>query len=112
MPEPALSDELRYRLLKELEANPEVSQRELAELVGISLGKTNYCIKALIAAGWGKGGNFSKSNSKLNYAYLLTPKGIKEKAAVTVRFLKKKQTQYERLAKEIADLKKETSQLI
>lgn len=111
MSESALPDELRYRLLKELEANPEVSQRQLAEVVGISLGKTNYCLKALVEAGLVKVGNFAKSESKLSYAYLLTPKGIKEKAAVTVRFLKKKQAQYQQLEHEIASLKKEAEKI-
>lgn len=107
MPESSISDELRYQLFKELQANPEISQRELAQQVGVSLGKTNYCLKALIEAGWVKVGNFARSSNKLNYAYLLTPKGVSEKAAVTVRFLKKKQIQYEQLEKEIALLKKE-----
>ncbi len=104
-----LSDDLRYQLLKELDANPEISQRALAKSVGISLGKTNYCLKAIIEAGWVKTGNFVRSEKKLNYAYVLTPKGLKEKTAVTVRFLKHKQEQYELLEKEIRDLKKEAS---
>lgn len=107
MTRPILSDELRYRLLKELEKKPELSQRELAEIIGISLGKANYCMKSLVEAGWVKAENFAKSDSKFNYAYILTPKGMKEKAAVTLRFLKAKQQQYEQLAEEISDLKKE-----
>lgn len=106
-----LPDELRYQILKELESNPSVSQRELARLVGISLGKTNYCLKALVGAGWVKAGNFAKSENKINYAYVLTPKGLSEKAAVTVRFLKKKQAQYEQLEQEIVELKIEASTL-
>ncbi len=106
-----LSDDLRYQLLKELDTNPDISQRELAKSVGISLGKTNYCLKALVEAGWVKAGNFARSENKMNYAYALTPKGLSEKAAVTVRFLKKKQTQYEQLEQEIVELKKEASTL-
>lgn len=102
-----LSDELRYQILKELKSNPSISQRELAGLVGISLGKANYCLKALIGSGWVKVGNFVRSNNKLKYAYLLTPQGLAEKAAVTVRFLNLKQEQYEQLEKEINSLKKE-----
>ncbi len=105
------SDDIRYRLLKELDANPKINQRELSKLVGISLGKTNYCLKALIEAGWVKAGNFARSENKMGYAYVLTPKGIREKAAVTARFLKKKQKQYELLEQEIAALKKETRDL-
>lgn len=107
MPSPLLPDDLRYELLKALDANPDISQRELSKHMGISLGKTNYCLKALIEAGWVKAGNFARSERKINYAYVLTPRGLKEKAAVTVRFLKNKQTQYEQLEREIAELKKE-----
>ncbi|WP_185231167.1 MarR family EPS-associated transcriptional regulator [Teredinibacter franksiae] len=107
MTETQLPDELRYQLLKQLERNPEISQRELAKAVGISLGKTNYCLKALVEAGWVKAGNFARSEQKLNYVYLLTPKGLSEKAEVTVRFLKRKQVQYQQLEHEIASLKKE-----
>jgi EPS-associated MarR family transcriptional regulator len=107
MTESVLSDELRYTLLKELEQNPNMSQCELAKTVGISLGKTNYCLKALVAAGWIKAGNFAKSENKSGYAYLLTPKGFSEKADVTLRFLSKKQRQYEQLQVEIAHLRKE-----
>lgn len=103
-----MDDEIRYRLLKHIEENPEQSQRELAKAMGISLGKTNFCIKALVDVGFIKVVNFAKSSNKLKYAYVLTPQGLSEKAAVTVRFLKAKQRQYEQLEKEIADLKQET----
>ena len=109
MTETPLPDELRYQLLKQLEQNPEISQRELAKVVGISLGKANYCLKALVEAGWVKVGNFARSEQKLKYAYLLTPKGLSEKAEVTVRFLQRKQMQYQQLEHEIAILKKEAS---
>jgi len=104
-----IPDELRYQLLKKLHANPDISQRELSRQVGLSLGKTNYCLKALIEAGWVKAGNFARSSNKLNYAYVLTPKGVSEKAAVTLRFLQKKQAQYEQLESEIALLKQEAA---
>lgn len=107
MTESALSDELRYTLLKELEMNPNLTQRELAKTVGISLGKANYCLKALVGAGWVKAGNFAKSDNKAGYAYFLTPKGFSEKAEVTLRFLANKQLQYEALEREITELKKE-----
>jgi len=108
MSSPQVPDELRYLLLKAITQNPEISQRELAHLVGVSLGKTNYCLKALVEAGLVKVGNFARSNRKLNYAYMLTPKGVAEKTAVTVRFLKKKQIQYVQLRREIETLKGET----
>ena len=107
MTETQLSDELRYKLLKQLEQNPEISQRELAKVVGISLGKTNYCLKALVEAGWVKAGNFAVSSNKVGYAYLLTPIGIKQKVIVTLRFLEKKQQQFEQLKDEIASLRRE-----
>jgi len=110
MTDSVLPDDLRYQFLKELASNPDISQRELAKIVGISLGKTNYCLRALTEAGWIKVGNFARSDNKMNYAYVLTPKGLSEKAAVTVRFLKKKQAQYELLEQEISDLQKEASE--
>jgi len=111
MSSPQISDELRYQLLKAITQNPEISQRELAHLVGVSLGKTNYCLKALVEAGLVKVGNFARSNRKLNYAYMITPKGVAEKTVVTVRFLKKKQMQYEQLRREIEMLKSETENM-
>ena len=104
---PPLDDETRYRLLKLLEQDPSLTQRDLAREMGISLGKLNYCLKALIERGWVKVQNFQKSNNKRAYVYYLTPKGMDEKARVTLRFLKRKLTEYEDLKKEIARLKKE-----
>ena len=109
MNENKIPDDIRYKVLKVLERSPDISQRELAELLGVSVGKANYCIKALVAAGWVKAGNFAKSNNKAGYAYLLTPKGLKEKAAVTLRFLENKQLQYEQLKAEIDNLKQEVA---
>ena len=99
-----LDDEIRYKLIKLIERNPNISQRDLAKEMGISLGKVNYCLKALMNIGWVKAGNFARSDNKLGYAYALTPKGIKEKSVVALRFLKSKQEQYDRLREEILSL--------
>lgn len=107
MSDPLLDDEIHLELVRLIEANPSVSQRELASKLGVSLGKVNYCLKALVDVGWVKAGNFAKSNNKLGYAYVLTPTGIKEKAAITARFLMHKQAQYKRLETEIARLQQE-----
>ena len=106
-----LSDEYRYKILKRLESNPEVSQRELAGELGISLGRVNYCIQALIEKGLVKANNFRNSKNKKGYAYLLTPRGIEEKARITVQFLKIKIAEHEELKKEIKDLRKEAGQM-
>jgi EPS-associated MarR family transcriptional regulator len=106
----AIDDEIHYRLIKRIEADPEASQRKLAAELGVSLGKVNYCLKALISVGWVKVGNFVRSNNKLGYVYVLTPIGIKEKARITALFLKKKQAQYEQLKAEIASLELELAQ--
>ena len=102
-----LSDEYRYKILKRLEDNPEVSQRELAGELGISLGRVNYCIQALIEKGCVKVNNFRKNKNKKGYVYLLTPRGFEEKAKITVQFLKVKIAEHEALAKEIEDLQEE-----
>ncbi len=102
-----LTDEYRYKILKLLEKNPEMSQRELAKILGISLGKANYCLNALIEVGLIKVGNFRTSKNKLAYMYLLTPSGIEEKAKITLRFLTVKLNEYELLKKEISTLKRE-----
>lgn len=102
-----LDDNTRYGLLKMLEGDPGLSQRDLAKRLGISLGKVNFCLNALIEKGSLKVSNFRNSNNKLSYAYLLTPHGVEEKAKITVRFLKHKVQEYERLRTEIADLERE-----
>jgi EPS-associated MarR family transcriptional regulator len=102
-----LTDEYRYKIFKLVEAHPEISQRELARELGISLGKANYCLKALIEKGLLKAGNFRNSKNKMAYVYKLTPKGIEEKSNVTVRFLKQKMTEYESLKSEIEFLRQE-----
>ena len=102
-----MPDEVRLALMRKLAQNPNLSQRELAAELGISLGKVNYCLKALVRVGWVKAGNFARSSNKAGYAYLLTPKGITEKAALTSRFLEYKQRQYDSLKKEIEELRVE-----
>ena len=104
------NQELEYRALKILEQQPELTQRQLSEELGISLGKTNYVLKSLIDVGWIKLDNFQKSDNKWGYAYLLTPMGVAEKAAITLRFLKRKKQEYNDLQLEIARLQKEVQQ--
>ena len=82
-------------------------QRELAQAMGVSLGKANYCLKALVDKGFVKLGNFRKQKNKRVYAYLLTPKGVKEKARVTVAFLQRRLDEYELIQREIEELRKE-----
>jgi len=103
----ALDEDARYRAIKKIEENPELTQRELANELGISLGKVNYILKALIAVGWVKVDNFARSRSKAGYAYLLTPKGVVEKAKLTSKFLEAKQQQYIALQAEIEKLRDE-----
>lgn len=102
-----LDEPTHYGLLKILEDNPDLSQRDLAKRLGISLGKVNFCLNALVAKGSLKVNNFRTSENKLAYAYLLTPHGVEEKARITVRFLKHKMQEYEQLRKEIEELKRE-----
>ena len=104
-----LTDEYRYKILKLVETKPEISQRELAKELGISLGKANFCLKALMDVGLLKATNFRNSKNKLAYMYLLTPRGIEEKSAITLRFLKTKIKEYEMLSEEIKSLKHEAS---
>jgi EPS-associated MarR family transcriptional regulator len=104
-----LTDEYRYKILKLVESNPSISQRELAEQLGISLGKANFCLKALINVGLLKATNFRNNKNKLAYMYLLTPTGIEEKALITVRFLKYKLNEYEALQTEIEELRREAA---
>lgn len=108
---PPLSDESQLRLLRLLERNPEASQRELAAELGISLGKTNYCLRALVDRGLVKARNFRNSQNKKAYAYVLTPQGVQEKTRVTLRFLARKQREYVELKQEIEALHAEASAL-
>lgn len=102
-----LTDEYHYKILRLVEKNPEISQRQLARELDISLGKANYCLKALIEKGILKASNFRNSKNKKAYLYKLTPKGIEEKANVTMRFLKKKVQEHQAIQAEISALKKE-----
>ena len=100
-------DELRLRVLRALEANPELSQRQLAAELGVSLGGVNYALKALMERGFVKADNFRKSGNKVAYLYVLTPKGVAEKASLATAFLGRKLEEYEVLRQEIEALKGE-----
>lgn len=100
-------EEAHYHLLRLLEQEPQLSQREIAERLGVSLGKVNYCLRALIEKGWLKAGNFYRSKNKQAYLYKLTPRGLTEKAAMTLRFLRRKEAEYQALYREIEMLRKE-----
>ena len=104
-------DTTSYSLLKTLENNPGLSQRDLAKQLGVSLGKVNFCLNALIDKGCLKVDNFRNSGNKLAYVYLLTPHGVEQKARMTVEFLQIKIQEYERLRVEIAEMKRETEQI-
>jgi EPS-associated MarR family transcriptional regulator len=104
-----LNLETRLHLLRTLESNPDLSQRDLSRELGISLGKTNYCLKALIERGWVKVANFGKSSRKHRYIYQLTPRGITAKARITRRFLQRKLEEHEALIKEIEQLRTEVN---
>ena len=103
-----MQDEITYKILKAIEDNPSHSQRQLSQELGVSLGKLNYCLKALISKGWVKGSNFKNNPNKSEYLYLLTPAGMEAKTKVTLRFLKRKVREYERIKQEIADLERES----
>ena len=107
-----LTDEYRYKILKILETNPEISQRDLAHELGISLGRANFCLKALIEKGLLKATNFRNSRNKLAYMYLLTPSGIEEKSVITARFLKLKLQEHTDLQAEIEELRKDSNQTL
>ena len=93
-----------------LQENPDLTQRELAEKLGISVGGLNYCLKALMEKGLVKMKNFANSKNKFGYIYVLTPSGVSEKAAITHRFLQRKMTEYEALREELDKLKRELKQ--
>lgn len=101
------NEEAHFRLLKLLEAEPDLSQREIAERLGISLGKVNYCVRALIDKGLVKAKNFYQNPVKRSYLYILTPQGAAEKAAMTLRFLRRKEAEHRALMNEIKVLREE-----
>ena len=105
-----LDETTHYSLLKALEENPGLSQRDMAKRLGVSLGKINYCLNALVATGCIKINNFRSSSNKPAYIYLLTPSGVDQKARMTVAFLQSKVQEYERLRVEIEELKQEAKQ--
>jgi EPS-associated MarR family transcriptional regulator len=98
------NDEVHFRVMRLIQENSQLTQRDLARQLGISLGKANYCLKALVEKGFVKAENFQRSDRKLAYAYLLTPAGIDEKARVTVSFLRRKIQEFEALKAEIESL--------
>ena len=102
-----MQDEIHLKVLRLLQDSPQLNQREMAEALGVSLGKTNYCLKALMDKGYVKMQNFMSSHNKLAYSYLLTPSGISEKAHLTAQFLKRKVAEYEALKNEITMLELE-----
>jgi len=104
-----LQEDTYFRVLRMLQDNPDMTQREIAEKLGISTSGLNYCLKALIDKGWVKVQNFSQSKNKFGYIYVLTPQGIAEKALLAGRFLMRKMTEYEQLQAEIEALKVEMS---
>ena len=106
-----VSTEVTLQVLVHLQENPKDTQRAIAGKLGVSLGSVNYCIKSLINRGFLKVENFRKSSNKLGYAYLLTPSGIREKANLTVAFLRRKQREYVELEAEIAALRAEVTKL-
>jgi EPS-associated MarR family transcriptional regulator len=102
--------ELEYRALKLLEQQPDMTQRQIAEELNVSLGKTHYLIKSLIDVGWVELGNFQCSDNKRGYSYLLTPNGIIEKTVITLKFLTRKQREFDDLLLEIQHLQEEVNQ--
>ena len=102
-----LQEDTYFRVMSILQENPDLTQRELAEKLGISVGGLNYCLKALMEKGLVKMKNFANSKNKFGYVYVLTPTGMAEKAAITHRFLQRKMAEYEALHAEIEALKRE-----
>lgn len=101
-----------FRVMRLLGEQPDLTQRELAEQLGVSVSGVNYCLKALIEKGWLKMNNFAHSKNKFGYVYVLTPQGLAERAALTARFLRRKMEEYEALKAEIETLKTEHSKQV
>lgn len=104
-----MSLETQYKVMRLLEANPEMSQRDVARALGVSLGRVNYCLRALVVKGCIKATNFRNSRNKSAYMYLLTPHGVSEKARLTVEFLQRKVQEYEALRVEIREIRREAA---
>ncbi len=105
-----IQEETHFRIMRILQDNPDLTQRELADMIGMSVGGVNYCLNALITKGFVKMGNFQKSKNKFKYVYLLTPQGIAEKLLMTSRFLTRKMEEYDALKVEIEALKEEVGE--
>jgi len=101
--------EIHFKVMRLLQDKPNMSQRQMAKVLGLSLGKTNFCVQALLKKGWLKLQNFSGNTNKQAYAYLLTPEGIASKAELTYRFLQRNQQEYALLKAEIETLQREVS---
>ena len=99
-----IQEDTNFRVLRILQENPDLTQRELAEKLGVSVGGLNYCLNALIDKGWVKMQNFHQSKNKFKYVHLLTPQGMSERMALTSRFLQRKKAEYEALKAEIESL--------
>lgn len=102
-----IQEDTYFRVMRLLQVNPDLTQRELADELGVSVGGLNYCLKALMEKGWVKMQKFAHSKNKFRYIYVLTPHGISERAKLTSRFLKRKMEEYEMLKAEIASLRSE-----
>ncbi|MHB0971397.1 MAG: MarR family EPS-associated transcriptional regulator [Thermoanaerobaculia bacterium] len=101
------SEELHFELMRLIEQSPEMTQREIAQALGISLGRVNYCLRALRDKGWVKAKNFTNSKNKIGYIYALSPAGVEARAHATVRFLRAKLEERERIVAEIERLRRE-----
>lgn len=102
-----MTTDVQYKLMRLLEAKPGMSQREIARELDVSLGKVNYCLQALIRKGWIKARNFKNSQNKAAYMYLLTPRGLEQKAGLTLQFLRAKMEEFEALRQEIEAMRGE-----
>ncbi|CAM5783044.1 MarR family EPS-associated transcriptional regulator [Rhizobacter fulvus] len=105
-----MPDDFQYELMRQITDQPDASQRNLAARLGVSVGKVNYCLRALVDKGWVKADNFRRSDNKWAYAYLLTPRGASAKVRLTRDFLARKEGEFERLQVEIAKLRGELQQ--
>lgn len=103
-----MNTHMHYKLMRLLDENPGISQRDAARELGVSLGKINYCLRALMGRGWVKAANFKNSQNKAAYLYMLTPSGLSQKANLAVEYLKEKVSEYEALRIEIERMQRET----
>jgi len=110
MPDNSQDSQIDYELLQQLGQRPDASQRALAERLGVSVGKINYCLRAVIDRGWVKVNNFRRADNKWAYHYLLTPSGAKAKLKLAREFLARKELEFEQLQSEIAALRSEVDQ--